>query len=51
MEGKQANPKGKGKLMGSGLPCLLSCDWFYERASEGGGAQESSQGGVMRGEG
>ena len=33
-EEKQANPKGKGKLMGSGLPCLLSGDWFYERVVE-----------------
>jgi hypothetical protein len=29
-EEKKANPKGKGKLMGDGLPCLLSGDWFYE---------------------
>lgn len=33
-EDKKANPKGKGKLMGDGLPCLLSGDWFYERVVE-----------------
>ena len=33
-EEKQANPKGKGKLMGPGLPCLLSGDWFYGRVVE-----------------
>jgi hypothetical protein len=30
-EAKKADPKGKGKLMGSGLPCLLSEDVFYEK--------------------
>jgi len=23
--------KWKGKLMGDGLPCFLSRDWFYEK--------------------
>lgn len=31
---EKVEQKGKGKLMGSGLPCLLSGDWFYERVVE-----------------
>jgi hypothetical protein len=30
-EAKKVGSKGKGKLMGSGLPCLLSGDVFYEQ--------------------
>lgn len=33
-EEKKKNPKGKRKLMGDGLPVLLSGDWFYDRVVE-----------------
>jgi hypothetical protein len=33
-EEKKANPTGNSKLMGSGLPCLLSGDGFYEKVIE-----------------
>jgi hypothetical protein len=33
-EEEKANPKGKGKLIGDGLSCLLFGDWFYERVVE-----------------
>jgi hypothetical protein len=33
-EKKKADGKGKGKLMGDGLPQLLSGDEFYERVVE-----------------